>query len=213
MFEKAEKVSSEWGDDWKYHDFYTYFANACHNAGKSDKEAKVLEIGLKLFPDDYELIWGQAKLALSKGNSKRVQELINNYEYLCKRSGISESEIEAKMGSLFEEVDSLNRAEYYFREALALEPDDAMMMNNLAYLLIDKGRNINEGLELIDKALNIRPDDYIMLNTKGWGLYKQGKFKEALQLLEKSWDLTPSYAWRGTYLHLEAAKKAIANQK
>ena len=213
MFEKAEKVSSEWGEDWKYRDFYTYFANACHNAGKSEKEAKVLEIGLKLFPDNYELIWGQAKLALSKGNSKRTQELINKYEYLCKRSGISESEIVSNMGSLFEEVDSLKRAEQYYRKALALEPDDAMMMNNLAYLLIDEGRNINEGLELIDKALIIRPDDYTMLNTKGWGLYKQGKFKEALQLLEKSWDLTPSYSGRGTYLHLEEAKKAVASQK
>ena len=213
MFEKAEKVSSELGEDWKYRDFYTYFANACHNAGKSEKESKVLEIGLKLFPDNYELIWGQAKLALSKGNSKRAQELINKYEYLCKRSGISESEIVSNMGSLFEEVDSLKRAEQYYRKALALEPDDAMMMNNLAYLLIDEGRNINEGLELIDKALIIRPDNYTMLNTKGWGLYKQGKFKEALQLLEKSWDLTPSYSGRGTYFHLDAAKEAVANQK
>ncbi len=29
-------------------------------------------------------------------------------------------------------------------------------MNNLAYFLIDKDRNINEGLELIDKALEIK---------------------------------------------------------
>ena len=33
-------------------------------------------------------------------------------------------------------------------------------MNNLAYFLIDKDRNINEGLELVDKALKISPDNY-----------------------------------------------------
>jgi hypothetical protein len=51
-----------------------------------------------------------------------------------------------------------------------------------------------------------------MLDTKGWGLYKQKKYKEALELLEKSWDLKPYYDHE-LYLHLEAAKKAVAGQK
>ena len=29
-------------------------------------------------------------------------------------------------------------------------------MNTLAYFLIDKDRNINEGLELVDKAIEIK---------------------------------------------------------
>jgi hypothetical protein len=49
-------------------------------------------------------------------------------------------------------------------------------------------------------------------DTKGWGLYKQGKYKEALALLEKSWELRPIYD-HIVYLHLEAAKKAVAGQK
>ena len=27
------------------------------------------------------------------------------------------------------------------------------------------------------------------LDTKGWGLFKQGKYQEALGVLQKSWDL------------------------
>jgi tetratricopeptide (TPR) repeat protein len=73
-------------------------------------------------------------------------------------------------------------------------------------------RNINEGMELIDKALDLSPDTWYMLDTKGWGLYKQKKYKDALELLEKSWDLKPIYDHE-LYLHLESAKKAIANQK
>ena len=213
MFEKAEKVGSELGEDWKYRDFYKYFDNACYLASNSDKEAKVLETGLKLFPDDIELIWSQARFELSKGETKRAKEFIDKYEYLCKRSGISESEIEANIGSLYEEVDSLNRAEHFFRYALTLEPDNTMRMNNLAYLLIDKDRNLNQGMELIDKALKINPDNYTMLNTKGWGLFKQGKFNDALLLLQKSWDLSPSYSSHDIFLHLEEVKKAITNQK
>ena len=86
-------------------------------------------------------------------------------------------------------------------------------MKNLASFLIDKDRNINEGLELIDKALELSPDNYNFTDIKGWGLYKQGKYEEALKLLEKSWDLKPYYFDCGINIHIEEVKKAIANQK
>lgn len=213
MFEKAEKVSSEWGEDWKYRDFYKYFSDACHIAGKFDKEVKVLELGLKLFPDDNEFIWRQARLALLTMNTQRTKELIDKYEYLCSREGESESEINAKIGLLYGAADSLDRAEKYFRQALSLEPENPYGLHNLAWFLIDNDRNIKEGLEFIDKALELEPDDYNYMDTKGWGLYKQGKFMEAREILQKSWDLSPSYSSHSIYLHLEAVKKTVAGLK
>ena len=64
----------------------------------------------------------------------------------------------------------------------------------------------------LKKHLALSPQDYKYLHTKGWGLYKQGKYQEALELLQKSWDLRPIYRHR-IFLHLEAAKKAVAGQK
>ncbi len=88
-------------------------------------------------------------------------------------------------------------------------------MNDLAYFLIDKDRNIIEGLELAGKALALSPDNYDYLNTKGWGLYKQGKYDEALDILQKSWDIRRDKAIydHEAFLHLEAAKKAVAGMK
>ena len=81
--------------------------------------------------------------------------------------------------------------------------------------MIEKDRNINNGLELIDKALALSPDNYDYLETKGWGLYKLGKYQEALEILQQSWDLRMKNAVydHKSYLHLEAAKKAVAGQK
>jgi tetratricopeptide (TPR) repeat protein len=53
-----------------------------------------------------------------------------------------------------------------------------------------------------NKALEVSPDNYLYLDTKGWGLYKQGKYQEALELLEKSWSLKPIFD-EDVYLHLE----------
>ena len=94
-------------------------------------------------------------------------------------------------------------------KTLTFEPGNPDRLNNLAWFLIDIDQNINEGMELIDKALELSPDEHYMLDTKGWGLYKLGKYKEALELLQKSWDLKPIYSHE-IFLHLEAAKNAVA---
>jgi hypothetical protein len=44
------------------------------------------------------------------------------------------------------------------------------------------------------------------------GLHKQGQYKEALNILSKSWELRPVY-WQEVYLRLEAVKKSVAGQK
>jgi tetratricopeptide (TPR) repeat protein len=76
--------------------------------------------------------------------------------------------------------------------------------------LINNDHNINEGMELVDRALAANPENYDYLDTKGWGLYKQGKYKEALEMLQKSWDLRMKNAIynHDSFLHLEAARKA-----
>jgi Tfp pilus assembly protein PilF len=106
----------------------------------------------------------------------------------------------------------LDRAEKYYREALALQPEDPFRLNNLAWFLIDKDRNVNEGIELIEKARSLNLDEYYYTDCKGYGLLKQGQYKEALMLLEKSDSLKPVYNHEA-FLHLEAAKKAVAGLK
>ena len=91
-------------------------------------------------------------------------------------------------------------------------PDNPERLNNLAWFLIDNDRNIIEGLELVDKALELSPDNNTFLNTKGWGLFKQGKYKEALEILERSWELKPVYDHE-LFLHLEEVRNAIVNKK
>jgi Flp pilus assembly protein TadD len=61
---------------------------------------------------------------------------------------------------------------------------------------------------LINKALESSPENFSFLNNKGWGLNKLGKFKEARDLLQKSWDLRMqnSIYNHKAFLRLEEAK-------
>jgi Tfp pilus assembly protein PilF len=188
---------------------------AYHNTDQYKKEKKLYKKAELDFPDEPTITYRQAILSLTLGNTNAANKYIKKYISLLKERSVSEASITTSLAEIYSEAGILDKAEEYYRQALSLNPKNSEMINTLAYFLIDKDRNVNEVMELVDKVLNLQPDNYSYLHTKGWGLYKQGKYQEADVVLQKSWDLRMKNAIYNheAFLHLEAAKKAVANQK
>lgn len=81
---------------------------------------------------------------------------------------------------LFEKSDSL------YEKALLISPDDAIINNNYAYSLSTRGLQLERALEMVNKALEKDSLSSAFLDTKGWILYKLGKFEEAKFYVEKA---------------------------
>jgi Tfp pilus assembly protein PilF len=115
----------------------------------------------------------------------------------------------------YSDVGKKDKAEQYYRRALSMEPEKPGRMNELAFFLIDNDRNVDEGMNLVNKALVLSPDNYLFLDTQGWGLYKQGKYDKALEIIQKSWDLRRKKAVydHPAFLRLEEVKKAATGNK
>ena len=205
MFEKLD--SKPW---WVYN--YTQLGYAYHKTGQYKKEKKLYKKADQDFPNDPLLFFMKAILALTEEDTITANDYIKKYITIREDNSWSEAAIAYNLGALFSEAGNPGKAEEYFRQELSFEPDDAFRIYHLAWHLIDNDRNINEGLTLIEKALKLRPDQkWYLLDCKGWGLYKQGKYEEALLILEECWDLRVFYQHK-VYLHIQEAKKAIANQ-
>jgi tetratricopeptide (TPR) repeat protein len=213
-FEKGLEIYNKWGLKpwWIYN--YTELGRAYHKIGLYKKEKKLYKKAEQDFPDDPALIYRQAILSLTERNTT-VNRHIEKYKSILKENSLSEVNIITDLASIYSEAGFLEKAEEFYRQVLSIEPENPDGLNNLAWFLIDKDRNINEGMLLIAKALELCPDNYNMLDTKGWGLFKQEKYQEAVDVLQKSWDLRMKNAFydHEAFLHLEAAKKAVANQK
>ena len=209
-FEKALEIYDNWDMKPPWARNFTDLGLAYHKSGKYRKEKNLYKKAEQNFPDDPSLIYRQAIISLTEGDSVTANRYIKKYISLRKEGLASEAAIATNLAFIYSESDNLDKAEKYFREALSLEPEKSLRISNLALFLIEKDRNINEGMVLIEKALLLSPDNYLFLDTKGWGLYKQGKYREALEILEKSWELKPIYD-HDLFLHLEAARKAIAD--
>jgi Tfp pilus assembly protein PilF len=214
-FEKALEIYNKWGSkpDWILN--YTLLGHAYHETGQFKKEKQLYKKAEQDFPDVMLLSYRQAILSLTEGDTvaaKRYNEIGISY---MKSMSLSDAIIASVFASLYAEAGLMDNAEDYFRQAISLEPENPELLNAFAYFLIDKDRNVNEGMGLVDKALKLSTDIYYMLHTKGWGLYKQGKYQEAFEILQKSWDLRRQYAIynHDAWLHLEEAQKAVASQK
>jgi AraC-like DNA-binding protein/tetratricopeptide (TPR) repeat protein len=205
------KLNPSQAIDWDYE----ALGLAYHKAGRFKDENKLYNRALKHFPESPELNYRQAVLSLTVGDTAASSRNVERYRSLLKVGAATEADIAAKLAELYSETIYQGKAEDYYRMALSLEPDNSGKIRDLSYFLIDKERNIDEGLALADSALRAEPDDFRFMHIKGWGCYKQGRQKEALELLQKSWDLRMEYAVydRTAFIHLEEVKKANINSK
>ena len=179
------------------------------------KEKKLYKKAEQDFPDDPDLLYRQAVLSFTEGDTAGALRYIEKLRSVLKENSVSEAGIITYIAMIYSEAKFPVKAEDYYRQALVVDPENPVRINSLAYFLIDQDRNILEGLELTGKALKLMPDNHIFLHTRGWGLYKLGRFGEANDILQQSWDIRrikEGYD-HSAYLHLEAAKKAVADMK
>jgi tetratricopeptide (TPR) repeat protein len=196
---------------WVYE--YSLLGYAYHVTGQYKKEKSLYLKAEKDFPNESTLTWRQAILYLTLGDTTMANKYIFKYKSIYKDNSWPEAALARNMGWAYSQAGMQDKAEESFREAVNLEPKNAFWYFYLSWHLIDKNRNIKEGLELIDKALELNPNyEWGFLDCKGWGLYKQGKYQDALQLLERSWKLQPYYNHE-KFLHLEEVRKAVTGRK
>jgi len=208
---KALDIYKKWGSKPRWAYDYIMLGFSYHETGQYRKEKKLYKKAEQDFPGTYYVPQRQAILALTEEDTIAANRYIEKCISVAEDLSLSDVATKFGLAYIYTEGGYLDKAEDCYRETIAMEPENPSCLNNLGWFLINKDRNINEGMELIDKALKIRPESYLYLENKGLGLYKQGKYNEALELLEKSWGLRPVYN-HSSYLLLEQVKKAVAEQ-
>jgi tetratricopeptide (TPR) repeat protein len=73
-----------------------------------------------------------------------------------------------------------------YRKAAGLNPRNPLILNNLAYLMIDLPDQADGALAYAQQAMEAAPDSPDVAGTLGWVLYRKGLYPSALQNLEKA---------------------------
>ncbi len=207
-WEKAVEIPQKWGTH--FHNPYIYFlmGHVYHEIGEHKKEDEIYELGLEYFPENFMILQFQAICALKKGEVEKANRIIDVYKQLRHESlTCTEAMISSGLGYIYQEGGDYVKAEEFYRESIVKEPDNISWENTLAWFLIDKEINVEEGIEIAAKLLEQYPNNPYFLDTNGWGLYKLGDVENAYEYIKKSWDTKFMYNHE-IYLHLQEVTKA-----
>ena len=99
--------------------------------------------------------------------------------------------IQYSRGISLERSNQWERAEQDFLKALELEPDQPFVLNYLGYSWVERGMNLAEARDMLERAVAQRQDDGYIVDSMGWALYKLGEFTDAVVYLERAVALLP----------------------
>ena len=75
--------------------------------------------------------------------------------------------------------------------SLEADPEQAYVINYLAYTWIEKGIKIKKSLNMLEKANKLRSNDPYITDSLGWALFKLKRFKESKDQLQLAVKLMP----------------------
>ncbi len=134
----------------------------------------------------------EADLALAAvyADRARFEEAIGLLESARKRDPES-LETEFRLASAYERAGRIEDSIALFRRLVERAPEFGPALNYLGYLWIDRGENLDQALELVDRAVTLDPDNGAYVDSLGWGLYRLGRWTEAVDQLERAARLIP----------------------
>ena len=94
----------------------------------------------------------------------------------------------SSLGDTYNSLKMYKKSFAAYESALKIDPDDSLVLNNYAYNLALAGQHLEKAAQMAQKAVKMDPYNQNDLDTYAWVLYKQKKYKEALQWEKKAVD-------------------------
>jgi tetratricopeptide (TPR) repeat protein len=186
-FSEAKKIYNE---IQKYGSVYSWHASKKNTSIliKKEKKKEAIIFLEKIFqkikkPTIYEIF----DYAEFLKNNERYEDSIKYYSKVIntidKKDNLYGQSLDGR-GVAYERTNQWNKAEIDLLNALNTSPNNAYVINYLAYSWIEKSINIEKSLEMLKKANALRPNDGYITDSLGWALFKLKRYKEAKKYLQ-----------------------------
>jgi tetratricopeptide (TPR) repeat protein len=199
-------------------DFYDLLGTALFNARKDLHGADAaLHKAIELNKNNIDALEKLGKVQVQEGS---IDQAIALYQQSIKDNP-RDVRFYILTGEFYEAKQNWDQAKNMYQQALAIQPDQPLASNNLAYLLLQQGGNIDVALAMAQTARRGMPDSPNAADTLGWAYYQKGvyqtaisQFQEALRLGEKRGVADDSTVHYHLGMAYEGAKQtALARQQ
>ena len=127
-------------------------------------------------------------------SSKEYSKAIKYYTELI-NSLSDESEMQSDLlyrrGGSYERSGLYEKADKDLLDALNISPDDAYILNYLAYSWLERDYKIDEAINMLEKAYKLESNDPYIIDSIGWAYYLVNDYSKAEKFLKRAVELMP----------------------
>ncbi|MEP7071004.1 MAG: tetratricopeptide repeat protein [Verrucomicrobiota bacterium] len=157
--------------------------------GQQDRAVTLLSEARRRFPDTPEFAY---YLGLALREAKRPKEAVIAFEESLNEAQNADAEFlkprfYVDYGAAAEQAGLYDKAAELFRKAIALDPPNAAEpYNDLGYMWAEQNLHLDEAEDAVKHALQLDPTNGAYLDSLGWVQYRQGKYDQALETLQRA---------------------------
>ncbi len=127
-------------------------------------------------------------------NSKDYETAIKYYSIVIENLGNNsdiKSDLLYRRGGSYERIGDYNNADKDLLESLSIYPDDAYVLNYLAYSWLERNYKIEEAIKMLETAYAERSNDPYIIDSIGWAYYLVNDYIKAEKFLKRAVELMP----------------------
>jgi tetratricopeptide (TPR) repeat protein len=172
--------------------------------GKTSAAEEYFQKAIDENPDFLQPYFSLARIYLA---DEKVEKAISQYEALLDANP-KQAAPHMFLGMIYEGRKQYDLCETQYRAALDINPGFAPAANNLAFILAEQDKNLNEALDFARTAMGKLPNDPHVIDTMGWVYYKKGLYDSAIGQFSDSLAKIPQNASVNYHLGMAYYKKA-----
>jgi tetratricopeptide (TPR) repeat protein len=194
-FEDSKKIFNEVKSIGSIYSWYVAKSIASIISNIENVESSVLSL-----KKEFELLispnfQNYYEMANFYNDNKYYEKAIEHYSIALKKIDKSNSLIPIilyRRGTCYERINNWKKAEEDLEKSLEIKPNQAFVLNYLAYTWTEKKININAALEMLNRATELEEDNGYILDSLGWAHYANKDYINAEYFLRKAVELMPS---------------------
>ena len=127
-------------------------------------------------------------------NAKKYKEAIKYYDQIISKIDVDSqlyAEILYRRGSSYERLGDYVNSDKDLLKSLEANPDDAYVLNYLAYSWLEREYKIDLSLQMLEKAYTSRSNDPYIIDSLGWAYYLIDDYIKAENFLKRAVELMP----------------------
>ena len=193
-YKKAKRIYKEIGKKGKVFLWYAAKQNAkiLIKENKKEKALKDLTNAYNQLPE--KSIYEKFDYARFLKNNDQFEESVKFYTEIINNINIEHPlypQVKDGRGVSYERLGKWDKAEKDLLSSLEASPDQAYVINYLAYSWIEKGVKIEKSLKMLEKANDLKSNDPFITDSLGWALFKLGRYNESKKYLQSAIKLMP----------------------